>query len=152
MALKGNGGVEKKVHYRGVPKRDSRIYSAQIKDPWKKSRVWLGTFDTAVEAGKAYDAVAINFHGIKAKTNFPFPAPPINLPPRKNSYVSQRMQCFLPLNQWCCKEKAGFTQGGSGGGATVPITSASSMIDFMGSVKRRHIDINLNYPPAPEDM
>ncbi|KAH0709190.1 hypothetical protein KY284_010617 [Solanum tuberosum] len=41
---------------------------------------------------------------------------------------------------------------GGGGGAIVPITGASSVIDFMGSVKRRHIDIDLNYPPAPEDM
>lgn len=60
----------KEIRYRGVRKQKSGRFGAEIRDPLKKACVWLGTYDTAEQAARAYDAAAISCRGFNAITNF----------------------------------------------------------------------------------
>ncbi|XWS52382.1 hypothetical protein CRYUN_Cryun11dG0065300 [Craigia yunnanensis] len=72
----------------GVRQRPSGKWVAEIKDTTQKIRMWLGTFETAEEAARAYDEAACLLRGSNTRTNFATHIP-------TNSHLSLKIRNLL---------------------------------------------------------
>ncbi|KAH6818384.1 Integrase-type DNA-binding superfamily protein [Perilla frutescens var. frutescens] len=66
--------------YKGVRMRKWGKWVAEVRQPNSRDRIWLGSYDTAEEAARAYDAAVFCLRGRSAVLNFPDDPPDILSP------------------------------------------------------------------------
>ena len=72
------------------------MWVCELREPNKKSRIWLGTYPTAEMAARAHDVVALAFRGRKACLNFADSAWSLPVPVSKDS-MEIRREIFLEI-------------------------------------------------------
>nr|XP_043621025.1 ethylene-responsive transcription factor ERN1-like [Erigeron canadensis] len=138
------GAVRARKRFVGVRQRPSGRWVAEIKDTIQQIRVWLGTFDTAEEAARAYDEAACLLRGSNTRTNF-WPCNPSNKSPALSSKITN-----LLIQRLRARNSANLENPAYNSSMSIPHSFHNNDQQFQESVQVQDSDYNqiFNIPDA----
>ncbi|CAL9110450.1 unnamed protein product [Musa textilis] len=121
--MKGKGGPENQAcTYRGVRQRTWGKWVAEIREPNRGARLWLGTFSSSLEAAQAYDNAARSLYGDCARLNLSDDSGPRRPPVKSEASCSPTCSTETSTSgsratfPGSVRSPAGYFCGGGGGG------------------------------------